>query len=158
MACHMDTDGSGKCQHCANQDGCLMHRCWFCHSPVHEGDECCENPDCIKRKHELDEDEKRHERAELIKAVKSAIQRRSKDDGEYNLGRLQRWFYTVKLLVCVLIRNQRYQRDDEDYPVRVSTYHYQELYAGWECSDIVVGHGVFKGWFYNLETDGDWCM
>lgn len=136
----------------------VEHRCWFCNRPIEQGQAICDRDECQEFDRELEAADRQYQRAELIKAVKSAVRIRCKHDEEYGLNRLQRWFYTVKLLICVIIRNRRYQKDGEEYPVRVSCYHYSDLYAGWECRDIVVGHGFLKGWFYNLEEDGDWCM
>lgn len=98
-------------------------------------------------------------RHELWTGVKRAFVDRCKYDQEWRLNRFERFFYTFKCLACVLFRRDWKQKYG-NYPdyVEVSTIYARTLYAGWEACWLTVGHGIFKNWFYMVETDGDWCM
>lgn len=98
-------------------------------------------------------------RHNLWVGVKKAFVERCKGDEEWSLTRWGRLFYTAKCLLCVLLC-RKWKHKYGDYPddVEVSTIYERTLYAGWEAGWLKVGHGVFKGWFYHVTTDGDWWM
>ncbi len=158
MACLNDTDGDGDCHLCVNRGGCFLDRCYYCDDPAIQGQITCGSEKCLQIDREMEEERIRFEKEEVRKALKAALECRCKDDGEYGLNSLQRWFYTVKLLLCVLFRLRRCQRDCEECPVNVCCYYHSKTYGGWQAGYIVVGHGVFKSWFYDLENDGDSSM
>lgn len=158
MKCETDPEGGGHCWRCKQTGVCFNERCHYCDRRALNGEITCGSEKCLQIERELNEERKRVDREQLRKAVISAIRDRCKCDENWGLNRLQRWFYTGKFLACVLFRLRRCRDYKEDDPVEVGRFHYQELYAGWEADWCVVGHGVLKGWFYQLEHDGDWNM
>lgn len=130
--------------------------CWFCQKP---GEIVCQSLDCQRQHAEIIADEYRTYRQEVHEAVAVAIKERCKNDNNWCLTRWQRWFYTLKLLVCVLIRRGR-PRGLPSYPdvVEVGHHHFARTYAGWTASWIVVGYGIVRGWWYEIERDSDWDM
>lgn len=105
-----------------------------------------------------DEEDRIYE-ADLNLAVEQALVQRCKQNNEWDLNRFLRWFYTLKLLICVLL-NRTEPRNGKLYPneVDVAQHHYQKLYAGWEARWISVGHGIFTQWWFAIRSDGDWDM
>lgn len=132
-------------------------RCWHCNEP---GPIVCNAPECQQRDREWQKDRERVHRIAIRKAVKAAIVQRCKPEGDLQLGRLERWFYTLKCLLCVLFCRERDYGKTAGYPekVEVGQYHFARLYAGWESEWISVGYGVFSQWWYELDRDGDWWM
>ena len=157
MKCETDTDGDGDCWRCKQSGVCFSDRCHYCDERAIDGEITCGSEECLRTDRELDEERQRTERRRLWKAIISALCERCKCDYR-GLNRVWRWFYTAKFLFCVLFRLRRYTRSGENDPVEVGTFHYAELYAGWESDWCVVGHGVLRGWYYQLEHDGDWNM
>lgn len=73
---------------------------------------------------------------------------------------LKRRLYALKLAICVDLGLWFDERVHGDYydlnPVRVITVHSAQLYAGWEEDYLDVGRGMFTGWWYCLNHDGEW--
>jgi hypothetical protein len=108
---------------------------------------------------EIYDDMCKFQREDLRLAVRCAIKDRCKNQSDYFLNRLQRWFYTAKVLICVFLNRYRIVRDDSDpYPqeVEVTCHHFAKLYAGWESRSLHVGCGYFSQWWYQVENDGEW--
>lgn len=92
------------------------------------------------------------------KCFLAALRWRCKIDGEWGLNRCQRWWYTFKALVCLLLCDWTHSDMDFGTCVDVAEIHYAKLYAGWEQEIFRVGRGVFSGWSWDIEKDGEWNM
>jgi hypothetical protein len=129
--------------------------CFFCGT---EGPIVCDSPKCQQH----DKETREWERSEYCRKVRagvwSAFRDRCKCDGNWGLNRCQRWWYVLKLLICVVSRLSYH--GDKCYPdcVEVGCFHSAKLYAGWEADWIRVGHGLFTGWWFDLHHDGEWEM
>lgn len=89
-------------------------------------------------------------------ACEAAVIQRAKC-ADLEPGRIRRWWYTWKFLVCVMLRLNDCQGDYYDN-VMVAEFNYQKLYAGWSCEYAMVGRGILSGWWYHIESDGEWWM
>lgn len=131
-------------------------RCYFCGEL---GGIVCDSNECQTHDREHNEELDRIYAEDLKCATKAAIRNRCKGCDDYGeLSRLQRWFYTTKCLTCVWLGWK--MPGNLQYPSRITVaqHHYAKLYAGWESRAIVVGHGIFSQWWFDLESDGDWWM
>ncbi len=133
-----------------------MRRCYFCNR---EGAAVCDSPECQQYDRELSEYLEEEARSDLHAAVRAALVKRCKDDWNDKLNRCQRWFYTAKCLLCVMLRWEgRPAKPVCPDRVVVACHHYAKLYAGWESRHIEVGRGVFTQWWFQIESDGDSWM
>lgn len=132
-----------------------VERCWYCGKP---GKFPCDSEDCQQMDREMTEDLRKSRIKQEWQGFRAALRQRAKDADLYPKTRCKRWFYTFKLIVCFFC-NLRY-RGKKDYPDRVHVAHfnYRKLYAGWSEEYIRVGSGVFTGWWFDIEEDGDWYM
>ncbi len=136
-------------------------RCLFCAAEVTADSLTCSALTCQTHLREMHEEQDRIDAADLALAVKMAKKLRCKEDSEWDLGRLARWFYTLKALLCI---RWGWARDYKkfkayDHPVVVvAIHHYATLYAGWESRTLKVGKGFFSLWWYEIESDGEWFM
>ena len=80
------------------------------------------------------------------------------DRYDWRCDKLWRWWHTFKFTVCYLLRIQKSGYGDPStvevaildyYP----TYNY-EFGGGGEWTEIVVGHGIFRNWWFDIFTDG----
>lgn len=127
---------------------------------IYCGSEPCAEPErCAQLEAELDQSLRDEQRRELRDAVWATVRQWCCIEGNRRLNLLERVFYTLKCLVCVLLRRNS-PPSEPRYPpsIEVAQHHYAKLYAGWESKQIIVGYGVFRGWWYMLESDGDWWM
>lgn len=117
-----------------------------------------------KYESELRAEQLAFERADLRKAVRCAIVQRCKEEENWRRHRLSRHWYTVKCLLCVCLKRSRklaqedsmaYYRKDK---VIVAMHEFSKSYGGWDERTIEVGKGVFRNWWYEICTDGDWYM
>lgn len=133
-----------------------MTSCIFCQTP---GEIVCNKAKCQREMRLLHDEEEKMYQADLNLAVEHALIQRCKHNNEWNLNRFWRWFYTLKLLICVML-NRTEPRNGNLYPneVDVAQHHYRKLYAGWEARWISVGHGIFTQWWFAIRSDGDWNM
>tara|TARA_R110002095_G_scaffold4257_1_gene11510 strand:- start:3299 stop:3601 length:303 start_codon:yes stop_codon:yes gene_type:complete len=97
-------------------------------------------------------DMKRCGRRKFKAGMLAALQQRCKPDEEWPLNRLQRWFYTVKLLLCILFRLS--YKGDKTFPdkVTVALFDDDENYWSLWWMSIDVGHGLFSGWWWDLDS------
>ena len=79
-----------------------------------------------------------------FKEIVKIIKHRCKPDDSYSLSRVQRWFYTLKCLICLLLNRHGdlWGKDHVDVAVLRSYSHYDWI-------SVVVGHGYFKNWYYD---------
>jgi hypothetical protein len=133
-------------------------RCLFCDTP---GPIVCGAPKCQKYDREIQEDQDRAAREDLRAAIRAAFSQRCKPSArDWNLRRSERWFYTAKCLLCVLLRREGRPKSVKSYAeaIEVGCHHNAKLYAGWEARWIQVGHGVLRNWWYEIVEDGEWNM
>lgn len=127
-------------------------RCMFCNRPIPETEIICEREDCQENDRELGKAIGWMQRQEFILGFQAALKQRAKADEEWELNRLQRWFYTVKLVLCIVCR-LRYS-GEETFPDAVEVAYYSLEPAGWFDSFrmIQVGYGYFSGWWWEIEV------
>ncbi len=130
--------------------------CWFCQKP---GSVVCDSEECQRQHAEILEEEHVCYRKELREAVIASVKQRCKQDSNWSFGRCWRWFYTLKILFCVMIGRTR-PEGTESYPdvVEVGHHYFAYTYAGWEAAWIAVGYGFWSGWWYEIQRDSDWNM
>ena len=129
------------------------NHCWFCHRPIPESETICEREECRELDRELEAAIKWSVTQEFRLGVIAALKQRAKADQDWELNRLQRWFYTLKLFACILFR-LRYH-GEEYFPHSVEVAYYPMEPVGWHNSwrMMQVGHGYFKGWWWAIESD-----
>lgn len=71
-----------------------------------------------------------------------------------------RWFYSLKALICILLNrlpNDNYrERNYTDEMTGMAMWNWYENggeYGGYSWTELIVGYGVFKGWYYRITTD-----
>lgn len=138
-------------------DSEVSSHCFFCQRP---GKIVCDSPECQEWDRELTADQERALAESTRKAFFAAAKQRCSPERDWQLSTIEKWFYTLKCLVCIWLGwsepfNSSAGRGDR---IEVGNYHYARLYAGWEASWVSVGKGVFRQWWYALESDGDWWM
>lgn len=72
---------------------------------------------------------------------------------EYSLSSFERWFYRLKLIVCILLG--LYDPNPSEDGLTVMQVEYRSWYFGWNAQFASVGLGVFKNWHYTFYSDGD---
>jgi hypothetical protein len=85
-----------------------------------------------------------------------SLKHRCKDDENFTLTRLERWFYIAKAWYCALV-GRGWTEKHGQYPdeVEVSTLYSVKTYGGWEAAWFIVGHGLFRNWYVSINRDGD---
>jgi hypothetical protein len=117
---------------------------------------------------EVAEGEKIQFRRDSWRGFWLTVKNRCKDDQEFHINRLERWFYTLKLCYCVLVGrtrikvykhfNNKNKSDLEKfYPDVVTGAEIRSRYDGysWDATWIEVGYGYFSNWWYRIEEDGE---
>ena len=92
-------------------------------------------------------------------AIKYAIVQRAKHHENYSLNRIQRWFYTFKAIICILLKLKKQFTWKDDVVDCVATWNFTTYpygYSGTEYSwtQLDVGYGYFKNWRYNISQEG----
>jgi hypothetical protein len=92
--------------------------------------------------------DKEIEQSRRKEGLKWAILQRCEYESDYTLNQLQRWFYTFKAIVCLLM-NRKTDLWAEDC---ISTVAYWDYHGGYRDSweQLAVGRGVFKNWHYDV--------
>lgn len=128
--------------------------CWFCDDNASEV--VCAATICQQRYKDWEMDELQAYYAHVRTGMRAAWQQRGKDEDNYALTWLERWWYLFKLWICVAF--ELTDSGPEAYPeaIEMACYHHAKLYAGWEADWIRVGHGIFTGWWFDLHHDGEW--
>lgn len=126
--------------------------CLFCGKV---GGSVCDSQECQTLEAELDRNMRAHYRLAVFLGVKSALKDRCKCELDWTMNRLERWWYVLKLLVCVALRLK--YRGKECWPecIQVGMWHNHHDGYGWDADWIRVGRGVFCGWWFDLHHDGD---
>ena len=111
---------------------------------------------------QLRADAEAERRSEIRRAFRCALRQWCRLEDNFTLNWPQRIFYTIKCLLCVLLRLNRPYHKGLNYcsidTIVVAQHHYSDLYAGWEEKTIQVGSGLFRHWWFELCSDGDWWM
>lgn len=131
-------------------------RCWFCDRLLVDGIECG-RPKCVQFLKELRQDEDDCHREQLRLGIKAAFQQRGSKNPERAIGFVEGWWLLSKLLICVALRLNRkpeYHWRTHD-AVEIGLIDSRSVYGGWEAEWIEVGEGVFGGWWYSVEHDGE---
>lgn len=133
--------------------------CWFCGVALDTDYPVCGKAECQLHDRDLRDDLERTHRQWVWTGFRRAFVDRCKIDGNWSLRRAWRWFYTLKAVLCVLLRREG-RPAGERYPehVEVSQVFLNKLYAGWEGCWLVVGYGVFRNWWFDVDSDGEWNM
>jgi hypothetical protein len=111
---------------------------------------------CAPCQQELDDDMStamdEQSKIERSEALQFGLQQRCKVFGGWKLTRIQRWLYTAKALICLLL-NSRDSLWSED-SIEVAYWNYHGGYnASWQ--EFHVGQGIFKNWVYDVYSNGD---
>lgn len=131
-------------------------RCYFCNEPSVEL--VCESDRCRSYDHELMEYRREEARREWRSAFIPAIRDHCKYDTEWELNILQRWLYTLKVLVCLLFGRWTRGSLGYDTTIHVAEISYTKTYGGWNGEYLHVGRGLFRNWIWEVERDGDSYM
>lgn len=102
------------------------------------------------------QEERRWQRAQVFKALRLSVVRWCREDYERR-PLPSRVLYVIKFWICVLLW-RRGSFTYSDGTVCIAETHYADLYAGWENTVVVVCEGVFLGWAFEVQKDGDWLM
>jgi hypothetical protein len=131
--------------------------CIFCGGDC-DNDGVCASKKCRddqeREQREFLESERRYHIHQEWLGFRAALRDRGKCD-ENRLGRLTRWFYTAKTAICYLC-GLRY-RGLESWPksLEMGIIYSRGGLGSWEASWIEVGRGVFTGWWYQIQVDGE---
>lgn len=124
------------------------NRCWFCNQAAPPGEMICTRKRCQDFDKEMIQALDERDRMETREALLAAFNHRARCDENWNLNRVQRWFYTVKFFLCVLFRLRYHGK--ETFPDSVEVGWGKGV---WTCSGacliVEVGHGVFSGWWWD---------
>lgn len=83
---------------------------------------------------------------------------RCRQEQDWALSRGQRWAYTAKALLVILLRRDRECRYNFDSVTVASTGFHStfslDFGSGEDWIDLVVGRGLFRGWWFGTRTNG----
>lgn len=130
----------------------------FCYICGKYTDKKCENIECLAAIDAMHAEEKCIQRKKLIACLGPICKQRCKYEQDHQLNFLQRWLYSVKAIICVLINRDQSESRGTFEGIGVARTHYAKLYAGWEEEWIQVGRGFFVNWWVSIEKDGEWEM
>lgn len=94
-----------------------------------------------------------------FKEMIEVIKQRCKPEYDYSINRLQRWFYTIKTLICILLNRQGDLWGKDHIDVAILNYrpaYTMDVMGGYDWTCIVVGHGYFKNWCYDKYENSDY--
>lgn len=133
---------------CCMWCGKVSDSSWFCGSP-----ECKAKAD--RERDEILAAEAKWWRNMERKGVLVALNDRCKSHDEFTLNRLQRWFYVVKFLICFSFGLRKEPTIHWPACVDCGIISNQSGGYGWDCYWMTVGRGVFTGWWFKVQHDGD---
>jgi len=87
-----------------------------------------------------------------FKEIIEVIKQRCKPEYDYSIDRLQRWFYTIKTLICILFNRQGDLWGKDHIDVAILNHrpvYTMDVIGGYNWICIVVGYGYFKNWYYD---------
>jgi len=96
---------------------------------------------------------------ERLVAIKEVLKQRGKFHDNYSLNRLQRWFYTLKTVICLLL-NRRKTLGFEDCIDSMAVWNMTEwqsmdfMGTAYDWTELAVGIGVLKGWYFDIYRNG----
>ena len=95
---------------------------------------------------------------ERLIAIKNVLMQRGKFHDYYSLNCLQRWFYTLKTVICLLL-NRRKTCGFEDC-IAMAVWNITEwqspdfMSTAYDWTELAVGIGLLKGWYFDIYRDG----
>lgn len=95
----------------------------------------------------------------MINDIRTCLKHRCDCEPEYSLYRIEKWFYTFKAIICLLLNREpnQYRYGDFIYvaTIRGGVYYPPSeptvYWAEWQ----VVGIGLFKNWWAMQYSDSD---
>ena len=117
----------------------------------------CDSPRCQQWDQEMQNDFAARYNKDLWDAWWAGLKGRCRDC-DCSLRRITRWFYTLKMCICMMLE-LRY-RGKNPYPdsITVGYFNQHEDSYGWSADWVEVGYGIFTGWWFRLEHDGECFM
>lgn len=98
---------------------------------------------------------KKHTWYERLVACKEALKQRVKYNENIELNRTQRWFYTTKAIICLMIGRQKNLYTTDDKIDSVANWGYwTSLDGGGNWTELAVGRGVLRNWYYDIYKNG----
>jgi hypothetical protein len=130
-------------------------KCWFCNCEIPSSDLVCNGQKCREYLRELDAEQAAFAWSQYWQAWPAALRERCKPAcNNYCLNRWERWFYTLKVFICLAIGRKRHF-GWRCTPVEVGTIRSHQDGYGWSATWICVGYGLFRNWGYEITSDGD---
>lgn len=80
------------------------------------------------------------------------LTQRAKGCENYPLNRFQRWFYTIKAIICLMFKLQKHFTIDDEYIDGIAAWGWKENYDEW--TELAVGYGCFRNWKYGIYRNG----
>jgi hypothetical protein len=93
-----------------------------------------------------------------LKFVKAALKQRCKHHENYCLNRLERWFYTLKTCVCLILHREKslYSVDCIDAVAVIDLRPSIAEYSGYDWIELSVGYGILKNWHFDIYSNGSY--
>lgn len=88
-----------------------------------------------------------------LKEIKQILKQRCKYEDNRALNNIERFFYTLKVLICILLKRQKSLYTDPD-SLCVAILNFRNAYSldvmnGYDWEEIAVGYGLFENWHYD---------
>jgi hypothetical protein len=96
----------------------------------------------------------------MIEYIFKALRQRCKHEREYLLRPHERWFYTFKAIVCLILNRELPFRGYIDPPIHVAIvgswqgYNWEFGVPSYAYEALATAHGAFKDWGYCIYGDG----
>lgn len=99
---------------------------------------------------------------ERLVAIEEVLRQRGKfHDCSLDLNCIQRWFYTLKAVICLLLnRRKNFGFEDIDSMVVMAVWNMTEwqspdfMGTAYDWTELVVGIGIFKEWYFDICRNG----
>lgn len=94
-----------------------------------------------------------------LKVIKYVLIQRCKGHENWSLNRIQRWFYTLKSILCILFGLRKQFTWDDDIIDGVAYWDHSTNPWGYygseyDWTELDVGYGYFKNWKYDVIRNG----
>lgn len=89
-------------------------------------------------------------------AMKEALKQRGKCSQEYKFGKIKRWFYTFKVIVCLFLGRYKRITWGDDYIDSMAIWNVSSWWSfdfvgtAYDWTELAVGKGIFTNWFYDI--------
>lgn len=102
----------------------------------------------------------RHNFSYRFRFIKLALKQRCKWHDNRSLSHLERYFYTLKVIICLLLnRRKNMCLSDSIDSVAVDNFRHSysfDVVGGYDWEDLQVGFGIFKNWHYNIVSTSNY--